>query len=130
MPDRAPDSPATAVTIRAVVNTFYFVDDLSAGIDWYRELLGADPVIVQPQLVMFAVGDARLTVHVADEYNRGAGLQGSVAYWDVDDVDGVAAGCTARGGVVHRGPKTIFTGERLCQVLDPFGNLIGFRQRS
>ena len=29
---------------------------------------------------------------------------------------------------IRRGPKTIFSGERLCQVLDPFGNLIGFRQ--
>jgi hypothetical protein len=32
------------------------------------------------------------------------------------------------GAVAHRGPKTIFTGERLCQVLDPFGNLVGLRQ--
>jgi hypothetical protein len=28
----------------------------------------------------------------------------------------------------HRGPKTIMTGERLCQMLDPFGNLFGLRQ--
>jgi hypothetical protein len=28
------------------------------------------------------------------------------------------------------GPKTIMTGERLCQVLDPFGNLFGLRQQN
>jgi hypothetical protein len=25
-------------------------------------------------------------------------------------------------------PETIMTGERLCQLLDPFGNLFGLRQ--
>jgi predicted enzyme related to lactoylglutathione lyase len=32
------------------------------------------------------------------------------------------------GATAHRGPKTIMTGERLCQMLDPFGNLFGLRQ--
>jgi hypothetical protein len=34
----------------------------------------------------------------------------------------------ARGAIAHRGPKTIFSGERLCQLRDPFGNLLGLRQ--
>ncbi|MGS0685137.1 VOC family protein [Nakamurella sp. GG22] len=114
--------------IRPVVNVFYFVADLPAGIDWYRDLLNTEPVETRSQLAMFEVGTARLTVHVADEFNSAARTAGSVAYWDVDDVDGVVAHCVQRGGVAHRGPKTIFSGERLCQVLDPFGNLIGFRQ--
>ena len=33
-----------------------------------------------------------------------------------------------QGASPHRGPKTIMTGERLCQLLDPFGNLFGVRQ--
>ncbi len=114
--------------LRPVVNVFYFVDDLPAGIDWYRQLLGTEPVENRSQLAMFDVGGARLTVHVADEFNTGGGTTGSVAYWDVDDVDAVVAGCVQRGGTAHRGPKTIFSGERLSQLLDPFGNLIGFRQ--
>jgi predicted enzyme related to lactoylglutathione lyase len=77
---------------------------------------------------MFEVGSARLTVHVSDHYNQSAGVAGPVAYWDVDDVDAVMTECVERGGTAHRGPKTIFSGERLGQVLDPFGNLIGFRQ--
>jgi predicted enzyme related to lactoylglutathione lyase len=63
-----------------------------------------------------------------DVFITNAGTGGSVAYWDVDDIDQLVADCERRGGVAHRGPKTIFAGERLCQVLDPFGNLIGFRQ--
>lgn len=114
--------------VRPVANVFYFVADLQAGIAWYRALLGSDPVEVQPQLAMFEVGHARLTVHVNDDFNTSAGVAGPVAYWDVDDVDAVVADCGERGATAHRGPKTIFTGERLGQVLDPFGNLIGFRQ--
>jgi hypothetical protein len=114
--------------IRPVANVFYFVTDLPAGTEWYRALLGSDPVAVQPQLAMFQVGPARLTVHLSDDYNRSSNAVGPVAYWDVDDVDAVVAGCLDRGGIAHRGPKTIFTGERLGQVLDPFGNLVGFRQ--
>jgi predicted enzyme related to lactoylglutathione lyase len=114
--------------IRPVANVFYFVADLQTGIAWYRALLGSDPVDLQPQLAMFGVGSARLTVHINDDYNTSAGAAGPVAYWDVDDVDAVVADCVGRGGTAHRGPKTIFTGERLAQVLDPFGNLIGFRQ--
>jgi len=116
--------------LRPVANVFYFVEDLDAGIDWYRKLLWSEPVEVRSQLAMFQVGTGRLTVHVADEFNSSAGTSGPVGYWDVDDVDEFVAQCVRRGGMAHRGPKTIFTGERLCQVLDPFGNLIGFRQAS
>jgi predicted enzyme related to lactoylglutathione lyase len=114
--------------IRPVTNVFYFVADLQSGIAWYRALLGSDPVDIRPQLAMFQVGSARLTVHINDDYNQSSNGVGPVAYWDVDDVDAVVAGCLDRGGIAHRGPKTIFSGERLGQVLDPFGNLVGFRQ--
>lgn len=46
----------------------------------------------------------------------------------VPDVDATVAEWVSHGAVAHRGPKTIMTGERLCQLLDPFGNLFGVRQ--
>ena len=114
--------------LTGVTNVFYFVADLTAASDWYRELLGADPVETQPQLVTFLVGAVRLTLHREDEFNSVAGPKGTVAYWGVSDVDEIVAWCVARGATAHRGPKTIFTGERLCQLQDPFGNLFGVRQ--
>jgi predicted enzyme related to lactoylglutathione lyase len=116
------------IDLHPVVNVFYFVDDLPAATDWYRELLGRDPVETRPQLAMFAIGPARLTLHVGDEYNATVDARGTVAYWDVSDVDATVAECVGRGAVAHRGPVTIFTGERLCQLRDPFGNLLGIRQ--
>jgi predicted enzyme related to lactoylglutathione lyase len=112
----------------AVTNVFYFVSDLAAARDWYAEMLGIEPTEVQPQLVTFALGASWLTLHAEDELNTGGDMRGTVAYWGVDDVDAIVARCVERGATAHRGPKTIFTGERLCQLRDPFGNLFGVRQ--
>lgn len=84
--------------VRPVTNVFYFAADLQAGMAWYRALLGSDPVDGQPQLAMFEVGSARLTVHVNDDYSTSAGVAGPVAYRDVDEVDAVVAECLERGG--------------------------------
>jgi len=108
-------------------NVFYFVEDLDAAAEWYSQRLGAEPVRRAAQLVMFELSGAVLTVHVADEYNQ-PGPSGTVAYWTVADVDATVAEWTAHGASAHRGPKTIMTGERLCQLADPFGNLFGIRQ--
>ncbi len=56
------------------------------------------------------------------------GPSGTVPYWTVPDVDALVADWSKYGARAHRGPKTIMTGERLCQLLDPFGNLFGLRQ--
>lgn len=54
---------------------------------------------------------------------------GNVFYF-VADLDAAVEWYAAR---LHRpptirGPKTVFTGERLCQLLDPFGNLFAVRE--
>ena len=110
-----------------VGNVFLFVEDLDAAVAWYAERLGRDPVVRGGALVAFDLGGARLTLHEKDEYNS-PGPSGPVAYWTVDDVDALVAEWTAAGAVAHRGPKSVFTGERLCQLLDPFGNLFGVRE--
>ena len=108
-------------------NVFYFVADLAAATAWYSARLGTAPVTRAPQLAMFEVSGTRLTVHVADEYNQ-PGPSGTVPYWTVSDVDATVREWSEQGASAHRGPKTIMTGERLCQMLDPFGNLFGLRQ--
>ena len=111
----------------SVADVFCFVDDLAAATSWYTDRLGQPPSLTAPQLARFDLAGAALTVHTMDEFNTG-GPAGCVAYWDVADVDRVTADWVDSGATAHRGPKTIMTGERLCQLLDPFGNLIGIRQ--
>jgi catechol 2,3-dioxygenase-like lactoylglutathione lyase family enzyme len=114
-------------TFSTVADVFCFVADLDAAAAWYADRLGARPDLRATQLTRFDLGRSSLTLHTFDEFNTG-GPAGCVAYWDVEDVDEVTAEWVRHGAVAHRGPKTIMTGERLCQLLDPFGNLIGIRQ--
>jgi len=121
--DQADSVPAA---LGAPGNVFYFVTDLAAAAAWYSARLGAAPVTRALQLLMFALPGARLTLHEADEFNQ-PGPSGTVPYWTVSDVDATVAEWSQHGERAP-GPRTIMTGERLCQVLDPFGNLLGLRQ--
>jgi uncharacterized glyoxalase superfamily protein PhnB len=117
----------TRLELGPVGNVFYFVSDLEAAITWYSERLGREPIIRGGALAAFDIDGVRLTVHHADEFNT-PGPAGTSPYWTVPDVDAVVAEWITHGATAHRGPKTVFTGERLCQLLDPFGNLFSIRQ--
>ena len=117
----------THLALGPVGNVFYFVDRLDDAVAWYAARLGRQPVLRGGALVAFDINGVRLTLHESDEYNS-PGPAGVSAYWTVADVDAVVADWTAHGAVAHRGPKTVFSGERLCQLLDPFGNLFSIRQ--
>ena len=117
----------TSASFEAVGNVFYFVEDLDAAVEWYAARLGSQPTIRGGALVAFDLGGSRLTLHQVDELNT-AGPSGTVPYWTVPDVDAVVAEWTANGAKAHRGPKSVFTGERLCQLEDPFGNLFAVRE--
>ena len=117
----------TGVEFAGVGNVFYFVDDLEAAVEWYAARLNRQPVVRGGALAAFDLDGTRLTLHQKDEFNT-PGPAGTSPYWTVLDVDGFAAEWTAHGAAAHRGPKTVFTGERLCQLLDPFGNLFSVRE--
>lgn len=118
---------STPLALGPVGNVFYFVDDLEAAVEWYSARLGRQPIQRGGALVAFDIDGVRLTLHEKDDFNS-PGPAGVSAYWTVTDVDVIVADWTAHGAVAHRGPKTVFTGERLCQLLDPFGNLFSVRQ--
>lgn len=115
-------NPGMDLRLGPVKNAFYFVSDLDAATRWYAARLGREPAVRGGALVGFDLDGVRLTLHEADGYNT-PGPSGTAAYWQVADVDAVVAEWERHGAVAHRGPKTVFTGERLCQLLDPFGNL-------
>lgn len=121
-----PDDSTAPLPIGPVGNVFLFVDDLDAAVVWYAARLRREPVVRGGALVAFDIDAVRLTLHQTDELNT-PGPSGTVPYWTVPDVDAVVEDWVANGAVAHRGPKTVFTGERLCQLLDPFGNLFGIR---
>ncbi|QHC71750.1 VOC family protein [Rathayibacter sp. VKM Ac-2801] len=115
------------LSLGTIDNIFYFVHELDDAVVWYSARLGREPVLRGGALVAFDIDGIKLTLHQADNYNS-PGPAGVSAYWTVHDLDEIVAEWTAHGATAHRGPKTVFTGERLCQLLDPFGNLFGLRQ--
>ncbi|SMH38218.1 hypothetical protein SAMN06295885_1469 [Rathayibacter oskolensis] len=110
-----------------VGNVFSFVDDLDAAVEWYTARLQREPAVRGGALVAFDLGGTRLTLHRTDALNT-PGPAGASPYWTMPDVDVVVQEWTSHGATAHRGPKTVFTGERLCQLLDPFGNLFSVRE--
>ncbi|THJ66937.1 hypothetical protein E8P82_05595 [Arthrobacter echini] len=114
------------VGLGSVGNVFLFVRQFDDAVDWYERFVGRPPEQREKQLAVWQLDGVRLTVHSEDEYNvQAADTAGTVAYFGIDDVDAALAYCEKLGATAHRGPKTIFSGERLLQVRDPFGNLFG-----
>lgn len=110
------------------------VDDASAAIHWYRDVLGAS--VVHDALVMpdgriahveLAIAGARFTL--SDEFDgggvtapvRGRGTNISL-HLSVRDVDAVAAGAVAAGGSLDCGPNDRPPIGRVAVLHDPFGH--------
>ena len=68
-----------------------------------------------------------LGFHPADDKNA-IGPNGSVTYWEVDDVSLAISELTSRGATLYRGPGRTDLGADVAMLLDPFGNAIGLNQ--
>ncbi|MEM9775649.1 MAG: VOC family protein [Chloroflexota bacterium] len=104
------------------------VPNIEEGIAWYKQ---AFPRATQKKLAQFdftilVVDDFQIEVVQADE-KVGSGKKGTVLYWAVDDFNGERARLEQLGATLYRGPMTIEDGLQMCQLEDPFGNLIGLR---
>ena len=104
------------------------VSDVEAALAWYE---GAFPGAVRRRVEdskfdCLAIGEVQLELVPADE-KVAAGAAGSVVYWRVTEFDGALAQMQDVGAVLYRGPMDIEGGQRMCQVLDPWGNCIGLR---
>jgi predicted enzyme related to lactoylglutathione lyase len=70
------------------------------------------------------VGLQEIWFHQADN-KMPAGAAGQVAYWQVDNFDTALEKAKHLGAELYRGPLTRTDGQYMCQVRDPFGNLLG-----
>ena len=104
------------------------VPDVEAALAWYERAL---PGAVRCRVEDFdhdylAIGEVQLEIVPADE-KVATGAAGSVVYWRVAEFDGALAHMQNVGATLYRGPMDIEHGQRMCQVLDPWGNCIGLR---
>ncbi len=118
--------------LRGLTTTNFVVDDLSAAVSWYAELLGVEPYFVReiegtPAYIEFRIGDYQHELGFIDRRFAPPGQEsgGTVTYWAVDDVQAafdrlIALGATVNQGVREQGPGFV-----TASVADPFGNILG-----
>lgn len=119
--------------LRGIATLSYFADDVAAARDWYADLLGVQPYFVRPEppdppeYVEFRIGDDRTELGIVS--SRYAGPRGTsggvVAYWAVDDLEGLLADLLERGATAYEPVTPRGEGFVTASVVDPFGNILG-----
>lgn len=104
------------------------VPDIALGLDWYQK---AFPMAVSSyssefDFTILTINGFSIEIVQADE-KVSSGKSGTVLYWFVDSLEESLAHFYTLGAKLYRGPMKIEEGFSMCQVEDPFGNLIGLQ---
>lgn len=104
------------------------VCDWEAGFSWYRKAFPEAAIVELPEFEfkVLRIDDFVIEIVRSDEKVR-SGKAGTVLYWAVEDLLEAIAHFRQLGAQIYRGPMKIEDGLGMCQVTDPFGNLIGLR---
>ena len=104
------------------------VPDVESGVSWYQKAF--------PDAVTEYLGDSKVATLVLDGFTIeivpsdakvGSGKFGTVLYWSTGSFVESLAHFEKLGAKLYRGPLQIEAGMSMCQLEDPFGNLIGLR---
>jgi predicted enzyme related to lactoylglutathione lyase len=116
--------------LKCIESVVFFVADIHAAARWYAPLVGLTARDVQyenPQYAFIQAPGLLIGFHPADEKCPG-GVGGTTSYWSVDDLDRIREHMIASGARLHRGPALTDLGDRVCMLIDPFGNTVGLHQ--
>ncbi|MEM0157358.1 MAG: hypothetical protein QXN26_04750 [Thermoplasmataceae archaeon] len=113
--------------IIGVSEVTFFVRDVTVATWWIQDLTGLEPVFTSENFSKFRIGTTELGLHIADK-KTGPGAAGSVAYWDVKDLETAIVDFLSLGGCLYRDPINAPDGGKVCQVTDLFGNVWGLRE--
>jgi len=104
------------------------VENIKAGFDWYAKAFPTALVKKLPDshFTVLEIDGFQLEIVQADE-KVAAGKFGTVLYWQVENLTQSLQDFIAIGATLYRGPLAIENKLFMCQVVDPFGNLIGLR---
>ncbi len=105
-------------------SVFYQVDDLQKAKEWYGAVLNTEPMIEQPSMVIYRIGNNRLGLKLVDAPAEGNG-SGAVAHWGVADIHAEYKRLLELGAEEMEGIRRLVGGIHLAEVKDPFGNIIG-----
>jgi len=104
------------------------VPNVAKGLEWYKKAFPEAAVIYYPEFDFTVLDFNGVAIEIvqADE-KVGSGKKGTVVYWSVDNLTIALEHFNSIGAPLYRGPMEIENGLSMCQIEDPFGNLIGLR---
>lgn len=104
------------------------VPDWREGFEWYRKAFPTARVIKVPELEWSYLEVDGVGIEIVNaDAKVTPGAAGTVAYWWTTDFNKRLSDLQALGAILYRGPLHIGDGHKMCQVKDPFGNLLGIR---
>ena len=108
-------------------SVYLFVSDVKKSSAWYSKVLNTPLTIDEDKFGLIKIGSNEMCFHQADEKSP-VSTGGSVAYWSVENLTDTLDLFLKHGGLLYRGPIEIpESNEGICQIKDPFGNIIGLR---
>lgn len=105
----------------------YFTDNVAGMADFYRRLLGSDPVAQSDGMAIFMVGDTKLFIHHTYEPEAGQLPPTNHVALEVVDVDAACDRLTADGLTLEIAPADYYWG-RSAYLRDPEGRQIELTQ--
>ncbi len=107
------------------------VPDVELGLDWYQKAFpeAVSVYIADFDFTVLDMNGFSIEIVQADE-KVSAGKSGTVLYWQVNDLNESLTHFKSLGAKLYRGPLSIENGLTMCQIEDPFGNLIGLRGKA
>ena len=113
---------------RKASSIFLFVTQIRESCAWYQQVLGFPPKELSEKFGLFEIGGTNLCFHLADAKSP-LSAGGSVGYWWVENFNDVLERIISYGGKIYRGPIPTPDDQQICQIIDPFGNVIGLEGR-
>jgi catechol 2,3-dioxygenase-like lactoylglutathione lyase family enzyme len=106
-----------------LVELAYFTENVKAMENFYRALLGVEPVASSGDMAIFMSGETKIFIHKKYPASEGELPPENHTAFAVDDVDTTCASLTQGGLILETPPKDYYWG-RSAYLRNPDGNLI------
>jgi predicted enzyme related to lactoylglutathione lyase len=110
------------------VAVLVYIPDVEIGLQWYQQAFPEAVPMHLPDLDFTVLDLNGFSIEIVQSDDKvSEGKKGTVLYWSVRDLSVALSRFEALGASLYRGPMEIENGLSMCQLEDPFGNLIGLR---
>ncbi|EKA7375353.1 glyoxalase/bleomycin resistance/dioxygenase family protein [Vibrio parahaemolyticus] len=104
------------------------VPNVEKGLAWYQNAFPSAKPIYHPDSDFTVLELEGFSIEIVQADSKvGVGKNGTVLYWSVVELETSLQHFQSLGAKLYRGPMAIENGLIMCQLEDPFGNLIGLR---